>query len=97
MRAAVGDTLVELGKKNDRIVVIDAETAVATNILPFKEAFPDRFLTTVSQSKMPSVLLTVFREWDTFLFVPLFAAFIGRRAFGSDICAGQVIRMPISS
>ena len=43
MRAAVGDTLVELGKKNDRIVVIDAETAVATNIMPFKEAFPDRF------------------------------------------------------
>ena len=36
MRAAVGDTLAELGRKNEKIVVIDAETAVATNIMPFK-------------------------------------------------------------
>ena len=46
MRAAVGDTLAELGRKNEKIVVIDAETAVATNIMPFKNEFPERFLTT---------------------------------------------------
>ena len=81
MRAAVGDTLVELGKKNDRIVVIDAETAVATNIMPFKEAFPDRFLTTCIAEQNPISFSYFLHIMGYIPFVPLFAAFIGRRAF----------------
>lgn len=81
MRAAVGDTLVELGRKNDRIVVIDAETAVATNIMPFKEAFPDRFLTTCIAEQNAISVAYGLQRMGYIPFVPLFASFIGRRAF----------------
>lgn len=81
MRAAVGDTLVELGKKNDKIVVIDAETAVATNIMPFKEAFPDRFLTTCIAEQNAISVAYGLQRMGYIPFVPLFASFIGRRSF----------------
>lgn len=42
-RAAYGDALVELGKTNDKIVVLDADLANATKTDTFKKAFPDRF------------------------------------------------------
>ncbi|MBR0419070.1 MAG: transketolase family protein [Erysipelotrichaceae bacterium] len=81
MRGAVGDALVELGQKNDRVVVIDAETAVATNIAPFQEAFPDRFLTTcIAEQNAISVAYGLARM-GFIPFVPLFASFISRRAF----------------
>ena len=41
-RAAYGDALVELGAKNDKVVVLDADLAHATMTLTFKNAFPDR-------------------------------------------------------
>ena len=81
MRAAVGDTLVELGKKNDKIVVIDAETAVATNIMSFKEAFPDRFLTTCIAEQNAISVAYGLQRMGYIPFVPLFASFIGRRSF----------------
>lgn len=81
MRAAVGDTLVELGKKNDKIVVIDAETAVATNIMPFKEAFPDRFLTTCIAEQNAISVAYGLQRMGYIPFVSLFASFIGRRSF----------------
>ena len=81
MRAAVGDTLVELGKKNDKIVVIDAETAVANNIMPFKEAFPDRFLTTCIAEQNAISVAYGLQRMGYIPFVPLFASFIGRRSF----------------
>lgn len=42
-RVAYGETLVELGKKNDKIVVLDSDLAEATNTVKFKKAFPNRF------------------------------------------------------
>jgi len=42
-REAYGNALVELGKKNKDIVVIDADLAKATKTESFKKAFPDRF------------------------------------------------------
>ena len=86
MRAAVGDTLVELGKKNDRIVVIDAETAVATNIMPFKEAFPDRFLTTCIAEQNAISVAYGLQRMGYIPFVPLFR----KTCFRSDICAGRL-------
>ena len=76
MRAAVGDTLAELGRKNEKIVVIDAETAVATNIMPFKNEFPERFLTTcIAEQNAISVAYGV-QRMGYIPFVPLFASFI---------------------
>lgn len=42
-REAYGKALVELGEKNDKIVVLDADLAGATMTKHFKTAFPDRF------------------------------------------------------
>ncbi len=44
MRAAFGEALVELGKKRDDFVVLDADVAGGTGTAPFREAFPDRFI-----------------------------------------------------
>lgn len=42
-REAYGKALVELGEKNDKIVVLDADLAGATMTKFFKAAYPDRF------------------------------------------------------
>lgn len=42
-REAYGKALVELGEKNDKVVVLDADLAGATMTKYFKAAFPDRF------------------------------------------------------
>ena len=41
-RVAYGEALVELAKKNDKIVVLDADLAAATKTGVFKKAFPER-------------------------------------------------------
>ncbi len=42
-RAAYGKALVELGAKNDKVVVLDADLAGSTMTKHFKEAYPERF------------------------------------------------------
>jgi transketolase len=42
-RESYGEALVELGKKYDNIVVLDADLAAATKTGTFKKAFPERF------------------------------------------------------
>jgi transketolase len=42
-REAYGRALVELGRENDDIVVLDADVAKASMTVLFKEAFPERF------------------------------------------------------
>ena len=43
-RDAYGDALVELGKENNDIVVLDADLSAATKTSVFKKAFPDRHI-----------------------------------------------------
>ncbi len=43
LRAAYGETLVELGKENPNIVVLDADLACSTQTVKFQKAFPERF------------------------------------------------------
>ena len=43
MRQAYGETLVELGKKNQDIVVFDADVANSTRSIVFAQVFPERF------------------------------------------------------
>ncbi|MEM1485990.1 transketolase family protein [Oscillospiraceae bacterium PP1C4] len=43
LRVAYGEALVELGAKNDKIVVMDADLAHATMTGAFAEKYPDRF------------------------------------------------------
>ncbi len=42
-RESYGNALVELGKVNDKVVVLDADLAGATKTGTFKKAYPDRF------------------------------------------------------
>ena len=41
-RAAYGEALAELGAVNDKVVVLDADLANATQTQIFRKAFPDR-------------------------------------------------------
>ena len=43
-RVAYGETLIELGKENPRIVVVDADAGKSTGTLVFRKEFPDRFI-----------------------------------------------------
>jgi transketolase len=43
LRAAYGETLVELGQENPNIVVLDADLSCSTQTQKFAKAFPDRF------------------------------------------------------
>ena len=42
-RQSYGETLVELGKVNEKIVVLDADLSEATKTSLFKKEFPNRF------------------------------------------------------
>ena len=43
-RESYGNALVELGAKNENVVVLDADLAGATKTGTFKKAYPDRFI-----------------------------------------------------
>jgi len=43
LRAAYGETLVELGQQNPNIVVLDADLSCSTQTMKFAKAFPERF------------------------------------------------------
>ena len=43
-REAYGKALAELGEKNEKLIVLDADLAAATKTGIFKKAFPDRFI-----------------------------------------------------
>ncbi len=42
-RESYGEKLAEIGKKNENIVVLDADLAEATKTSVFKSKFPERF------------------------------------------------------
>ena len=49
-RESYGEALVELGKKYDNVIVLDADLAAATKTGSFKRLFPSAFMTVVLQS-----------------------------------------------
>ncbi len=55
-RNGFGEGLVEAGRVNKNIVVLCADLTESTRVLPFKEAYPDRFVQLgVSEQSMPSI------------------------------------------
>ena len=77
-RVAYGEALVELGKTNDKIVVLDADLASATMTGTFRKAFPDRhFEMGIAEAN----LVTVATGMSTMGLIPFastFAVFAGR-------------------
>lgn len=80
MRATLGETLVDIGGKNKKVVVIDCETGTATNILEFRDTYPDRFVTVgVAEQSGISFAFGAARAGYVPI-VPLFGSFLTRRA-----------------
>lgn len=80
-RVAYGETLVELGAKNDKIVVMDADLSGSTKTAMFKKAYPDRFFNAgIAEGNMVGVAAGLAASGHT-VFVSSFAMFASGRAF----------------
>ena len=79
-RLVFGQTLVELGAENERIVVLDADVSSSTQTKHFAAAYPDRFFNVgVAEANMISVAAG-FATTGHVPFVSTFALFISMRA-----------------
>ncbi|MCQ2480277.1 MAG: transketolase family protein, partial [Clostridia bacterium] len=80
-REAYGKALVELGEKNDKVIVLDADLAAATKTGMFKKAFPERFFDAgIAESNMMGVAAGLATTGYT-VFASSFAMFAAGRAF----------------
>lgn len=80
-RDAYGKALVELGEKNDKVLVMDADLAAATKTGMFKKAFPDRFIDVgIAESNLMGVAAGLAATGHT-VFASSFAMFAAGRAF----------------
>ncbi|MFL0196076.1 transketolase family protein [Clostridium sp. WILCCON 0269] len=80
-REAYGKILVELGAKNKKIVVFDADLSKSTKTSNFKEAHPERFMDMgIAESNMMAVAAGI-STCDKIPFVSTFAIFATGRAF----------------
>jgi len=80
-RDAYGKALVELGQKNDKVVVLDADLAKATKTIAFKKEFPERFFDTgIAECNMVGVAAGLAATGKT-VFASSFAMFAAGRAF----------------
>lgn len=80
-RDSYGKVLVEIGKENDNIVVLDADLAEATKTIMFKKEFPDRHIDCgIAECNMMGIaagIATTGRK----VFASSFAMFAAGRAF----------------
>lgn len=80
-REAYGKALVELGEKNDKVIVLDADLAAATKTGMFKKAFPERFFDAgIAEGNMMGVAAGLATTGYT-VFASSFAMFVAGRAF----------------
>ena len=80
-RASYGNALVELGKKHDDLVVLDADLAAATQTGIFKKAFPERHIDCgIAECNMMGVAAGL-ATTGKIPFVSSFAMFAAGRAF----------------
>jgi len=85
MREAFGQALVELGRENERLVVLDADVSTSTRTCLFGEAFPDRFFNCgVAEQNMVGVAAGL----ATMGFVPVVSTF----AFLISLRAAEQVR-----
>lgn len=80
-RDAYGKALVELGEKDEKVIVLDADLAAATKTGAFKKAFPERFFDTgIAESNMMGIAAGLATTGYT-VFASSFAMFAAGRAF----------------
>ena len=80
-REAYGKTLVELGEKDDRVLVLDADLAAATKTGMFKKAFPERFIDVgIAEGNLMGIAAGL-ASTGHIVFASSFAMFAAGRAF----------------
>ena len=80
-REAYGKALVELGEKDESLIVMDADLAAATKTGMFKKAFPERFFDAgIAECNMVGVAAGLATTGHT-VFASSFAMFLAGRAF----------------
>lgn len=80
-RAQLEDSLFELGEKYQNMIVVDAETATATNALGYRDKFPGRYVTCgIAEQAAVSFAFALSRS-GLLPVVPLFSCFLTRRAY----------------
>lgn len=80
-RDSYGQTLVELAKDNENIVVLDADLAAATKTSLFRDAYPERFIDCgIAECNMMGVAAGLAATKKT-VFASSFAMFAAGRAF----------------
>ena len=88
-RQSYGEALLEIGKENDNIVVLDADLSGATKTNLFAKEFPNRFFDMgIAESNMMGTAAG-FATCGKTAFVSTFAAFAAGRAYDqirSSIC-----------
>jgi len=80
-RDAYGKALVELGKENSNVVVLDADLSHSTKTIKFAEAFPERFFNAgIAEANMTGVAAGLATA-GKIPFISSFAIFAAGRAF----------------
>lgn len=80
-RQAYGDALVELGKENEQIIVMDADLSKSTMTAGFKKAFPERFFNAgIAEANMMGMAAGLALSGKT-VFASTFAMFAAGRAY----------------
>jgi len=89
IRDAFGEALVELGEKNEKVVVLDADVSSSTRTMKFEERFPDRFFNVgVAEANM----MNIAAGFATCGFIPFASTF----SFLACLRAGEQIRTSIA-
>ncbi|MDR0623606.1 MAG: transketolase family protein [Treponema sp.] len=87
LRKAYGDTLVELGRQNSNIVVLEADLGKSTMSFLFKELFPDRYFEMgIAEQNMASVSAGLALA-GKLPFYSTFAVFASGRAYDQIRCS----------
>lgn len=80
-RQSYGETLAELGKKNENIVVLDADLSAATKTNIFAKEFPDRFIDVGIAEQNLMGIAAGLAAYGKVPFVSTFAVFAAGRAY----------------
>lgn len=89
MRQVFGETLVELGKTNRKLIVLDGDCASSTRTILFGQAYPDRFFNCgIAESNMVSIAAGLAAGG----FVPVASTF----AFLMAMRAGDQVRSQVA-
>jgi len=95
MRSVYAETLVELAKSDDRIVVVEADLMKATGTVPFAQAFPNRaFNVGVAEANMAGVAAGL-SSVGKIPFAATFTAFAGRKTYDQFFISGNYARLNV--